>query len=461
MVARACTYRLRARCLIAVLTLVVGILGRIAWADDAPLPRYRFEVGQQLTYAGDSVFDYGRGSFGERERWIVNVVQRIGDRWRLVIRHEDLSTSGDEKGVQQPTSEATHLVYAELTDRGDLVDLEDSFGFHTDPRKLFPRLPLSGEELASGWTAPAQFTGELNYRVIESPDAGGVAIEARLERPENAIYGFEMVDSFDFDRERGLVEQTASSTKQTWKIRGQGTGKLKRESVETRPRDWCESFARDAEIFFRAQKAFRAATEAPEATPQSFDAAIGALREARERLNHAEFQAQGTHLARRFEEERPGVEADLAMRAGLIGKPAAPFSVLDLEGKPHSLQDYRGQVVLLDFWYRGCGWCIRCMPQLGEVAAQYGGRPVAVLGMNSDENLDDARFAVEKMSIRYPTLQAGDLAKEFGVSAYPTLVVIDRQGAVRGMHVGYSPTLRDQLIAEIDKLLAEPAEKAD
>jgi thiol-disulfide isomerase/thioredoxin len=442
--------------MVAALTLAVVLLGRIAEAGDAPLPRYRFNVGQQLTYVGESKFDYGRGSFEDRERWVVYVVQQLGDRWRLVIQHDDLSTSGNAEGQQQPASESTCLVHAEINDRGELVDLDDSFQFRTNPRKLFPRLPRTVQELASGWTAPAQFDGVSHYRIVESPNSSEVAIEARDERPENAIYGFEAVDSFVFSRERGLVERSTSSTKQTWKIQGQGTGKLDLQNAETHDLDWCESFAHDADLFFKAQTAFRQATDAADATPHSLDAAVGALREARERLNRPEFQMQGTRLAQRFEQERPGLEEELAARASLIGKPAETFSTLDVEGKLHALQDYRGTIVLLDFWYRGCGWCIRCMPQLVEVAAHYRGRPVTILGMNSDEELDDARFTIDKMSIPYPTLQAGERGKAFKVSGYPTLVVIDQQGVVRGIHVGYSPKLRERLIAEIDGLLAEP-----
>jgi thiol-disulfide isomerase/thioredoxin len=144
-------------------------------------------------------------------------------------------------------------------------------------------------------------------------------------------------------------------------------------------------------------------------------------------------------------------------RASTVGKPAAEWEAKDLDGKPHALKDYRGKVVVLDFWYRGCGWCIRAMPQVNQLADDFKDQPVAVLGMNTDQKEEDAKFVVEAMSLKYPVLKAEGLPQKYGVRGFPTLVLIGPDGTVRDLHVGYSPTLREEVAKEIRSLL--PAAK--
>jgi thiol-disulfide isomerase/thioredoxin len=117
------------------------------------------------------------------------------------------------------------------------------------------------------------------------------------------------------------------------------------------------------------------------------------------------------------------------------------------------LAGYRGKVVVLDFWYRGCGWCIRAMPQLNALAEQFRGRPVAVLGMNTDREKANAQFVVDAMGLKYMTLRAEGIPEKYKVRGFPTLILIDPEGTVRDVHVGYSPTLRAELARAIEDLL--------
>ncbi len=48
----------------------------------------------------------------------------------------------------------------------------------------------------------------------------------------------------------------------------------------------------------------------------------------------------------------------------IVGHAAREWELKDLEGRPHALKDYRGKIVVLDFWYRNCIWCVRAMPQV-------------------------------------------------------------------------------------------------
>ena len=94
------------------------------------------------------------------------------------------------------------------------------------------------------------------------------------------------------------------------------------------------------------------------------------------------------------------------------------------------------------------------MPQIKEIATHFKGKSVVVLGMNTDDAESEARFVIEKMELNYPNLKAKGLAQNYGVIAYPTLVIIDQKGLVRQFHVGYLLDLRTRVIAAVEKILS-------
>ena len=142
-----------------------------------------------------------------------------------------------------------------------------------------------------------------------------------------------------------------------------------------------------------------------------------------------------------------------AKRTKLIGLPSPQWKTTDFDELEHSIAQYRGQVVILDFWYRGCGWCIRAMPQVKRIARDFKDRPVVVLGMNTDRKEEDARFVIDKMGLAYSNLRATGLPEKYSVSGFPTLIVIDPVGRVHDIHVGYSATLYEEVRGVIEDLL--------
>jgi thiol-disulfide isomerase/thioredoxin len=214
--------------------------------------------------------------------------------------------------------------------------------------------------------------------------------------------------------------------------------------------------AADAERFFSAKERLNRAEDANDATAQSLDAAAAALADLKNTLTTPEFQQQLDKEVEKFGGERKYLAEQLNARQALVGQPAEAFTTTDLDNNPQALTDYRGKVVLLDFWYRGCGWCIRAMPQIEQVSEHYRGQPVAVLGMNTDGNVDDAKFVVDKLGLAYPNLKAEGLPEKFKVSGFPTMILIDQQGIIRDVVPGWTATLKADFIAEIDQLLAAP-----
>jgi thiol-disulfide isomerase/thioredoxin len=183
--------------------------------------------------------------------------------------------------------------------------------------------------------------------------------------------------------------------------------------------------------------------------------AAGVLKAARDGVQTPAVQAQLDARLKAHAQSADYLLEQAKARAELIGQPSPKWAAVDLDGQMHAFKRYKGKVLVLDFWYRGCGWCIRAMPQVNAVAQATRDKPVAVLGMNTDEDVNDARFVAEQMGLTYPTLKAKDIVGPYRVRGFPSLIIVDQQGVVRDIHVGYTPTLRDEVMATIEKLLAE------
>jgi thiol-disulfide isomerase/thioredoxin len=125
---------------------------------------------------------------------------------------------------------------------------------------------------------------------------------------------------------------------------------------------------------------------------------------------------------------------------------------------PPSLASLRGRVVVLDFWATWCGPCRLTIPMLSRWQERYGPAGLAVIGITSDAVPLASRAATE-LSMRYSvaTDPSEATAATFGVSALPTLYVIDRRGVVRDVVVGFDPARHARAERLLATLLAEPA----
>ena len=140
---------------------------------------------------------------------------------------------------------------------------------------------------------------------------------------------------------------------------------------------------------------------------ETLDEAEGVLKQAEGSFELPVVEAMLKKKLDEFGQSR-NYELENAERFGkLIGKPSEDWKTEDLAGHPRSLEDYRGKVVVLDFWYRGCGWCIRAMPQFKQLSDEFPKDKVAVIGMNNDGHLEDAQLVIEKMGLNYETLKNG------------------------------------------------------
>lgn len=138
----------------------------------------------------------------------------------------------------------------------------------------------------------------------------------------------------------------------------------------------------------------------------------------------------------------------------LLNRPAPGFSRPDLHGAPVRLADYRGKVVLLNFWATWCAPCLAEMPRFVEWQKEYGAQGFQVVGVSIDDSEAPAARTAEKLRLNYPVIM-GDttLVQEYGgVLGVPVTFLIDRQGIVRARISGGSDT--PPMEEEIRRLLA-------
>ncbi|MCY3761576.1 MAG: TlpA disulfide reductase family protein, partial [Gemmatimonadetes bacterium] len=176
-------------------------------------------------------------------------------------------------------------------------------------------------------------------------------------------------------------------------------------------------------------------------------------------------QSEAFALAHRkwedFREINPYPEYTEAVQAALDlalqlqpGQPAPEFTLDDLDGQPVSLSQFRGKVVLLDFWASWCGPCIGDLPHLRQIKERTAGQPVVFLNLSLDTDEAAWRKGIEKHGIEGVHVRAhgfySDPAKSYNINGIPSYFLVDSQGVIADCP-RVSET--DQMVAAIEKSL--------
>jgi len=141
--------------------------------------------------------------------------------------------------------------------------------------------------------------------------------------------------------------------------------------------------------------------------------------------------------------------------------PRAPFSQLalpDLNGKPHSLADYKGKVVLVNFWATWCPPCRAEMPSMQRLKEHMAGKPFAILAVDMAESEAEVRSFLRELKptqIDFTILmdKQGKTIKEWKVSVFPTSFIIDAEGLLRYSLLGGAEWDEYDAVQKIEALL--------
>jgi len=128
------------------------------------------------------------------------------------------------------------------------------------------------------------------------------------------------------------------------------------------------------------------------------------------------------------------------------------------EGDALDLAQLKGKVVYVDFW---ASWCVPCSQSMGfldGMRKQFKDQGLEVVGINLDENREDAEGFLERYPVKFTQTvdTEGECPNLFGVKAMPSSYLIDRKGIVRHVLLGYRTGDNDEIRSKIQALLAEP-----
>jgi thiol-disulfide isomerase/thioredoxin len=128
-----------------------------------------------------------------------------------------------------------------------------------------------------------------------------------------------------------------------------------------------------------------------------------------------------------------------------------------LDGGRLTLADHRGKnILILDFWATWCGPCRRAMPILSEIAEEYEDKGVKYYAVDLREDDAKVRDYLNEtgLKIEVPMDRDGRVAKLYGVTGIPHMTVVDREGVIRDVHIGYSSELKQRITSRLDAILA-------
>ena len=143
--------------------------------------------------------------------------------------------------------------------------------------------------------------------------------------------------------------------------------------------------------------------------------------------------------------------------SGMEGQQAPDFALKSSTGENLRLSEYRGDVVMINFWATWCGPCRQEMPLLEELYSRYQRVGFNLLGVNIDDDSRRAMQMAEELGINFPVLfdARKEVSELYEVEAMPVTVLVDREGTVRYVHHGYKPGYEDKYLDQIRSLLRE------
>jgi thiol-disulfide isomerase/thioredoxin len=143
--------------------------------------------------------------------------------------------------------------------------------------------------------------------------------------------------------------------------------------------------------------------------------------------------------------------------AGSAAGPAPPFSLASRSGGDVSLAQYKGQVVMLNFWASWCGPCRQEMPLLESIYRKYNRMGFVLLGVNVEPDSQAANEWLKQTPVSFPILYDKDsrVSKLYDVAGMPSTAIIDRSGKLRVLHRGYKPGDENEYLDSIRTLIRE------
>jgi peroxiredoxin len=137
--------------------------------------------------------------------------------------------------------------------------------------------------------------------------------------------------------------------------------------------------------------------------------------------------------------------------------PAPQFTLPSKAGSDVSLGQYKGQIVMINFW---ASWCVPCrqeMPMLEDIYKKYNKLGFTLIGVNVEPDSKAADDWLKQTPVSFPVLydKESKVSKMYNVSGMPTTVIIDRKGNLRYLHISYKPGDEGEYLNTIRTMIRE------
>lgn len=460
--------------LVRLAAFALSLAGSVATGAE---PRYAFRVGEELVYEKTAAVDRlaAPASYAANQpldqlfRTVVTPVRQNADgTWRLLIRTTVRLFRFREEGPPGVRFENETLGYVDLAPDGVYVrnpTLGETILFNLVPEVLFPPLPRS-----EGPSRPTEATG-ATYALGKLPTRYDMIwLGGPVTTPLDARYNNHVSLLVKFDPAAGrptvLRRDSAGGDPGDW---FNTATTIELVAVRQRSPEWVATYgvAADRYLEVRADHS-RAWEEAvndddPVICQRRLDDLLGRVEAARAAEGAPGMASLYDSLVALHQRESVWAVGEAAKRRAVYDLPPLDWEAVDLDDEPSFTRvGLAGKVVLLDFWYRGCSHCIKALPALKRVRQRFADRPVVVLGVNKDRDPQDARHVIEAFGVPYPTVRdvlpqpVGEhdrVSDAYGVTGWPTFVVLRRDGRVGAVLVGNNDRLESNLTAAIERAL--------
>ena len=143
--------------------------------------------------------------------------------------------------------------------------------------------------------------------------------------------------------------------------------------------------------------------------------------------------------------------------SGDASGPAPAFALTTLTGQQAALSQYKGQVVMVNFWATWCGPCQQEMPLLDQMYKKFKPAGFTLIGVNVDKDAPPVKELLARKPVSFPVLldPANQVSKAYHVDEMPSSVIIDRKGEIRYIHRGYRPGDENEYQDRIRQLIRE------